>query len=211
VSFDSVAPWYRTLETIAFGNALQNARLACLDAIDRPSRVLIVGEGNGRFLFELRKRHPGVEIDCVDSSERMLSLARQRLESGDTKGVRFLQRDLLAWTPEAARYDLIVTHFFLDCFPEAHLAEIVRKLSQAATPAANWLLADFRIPAKGFARVRAQAWLAVMYRFFKYAAGIEARDLVDPSPLLVAENFNLAQEHLLRGGILKSQLWRRRL
>jgi ubiquinone/menaquinone biosynthesis C-methylase UbiE len=210
VSFDSVAPWYRALETIAFGNGLQRARLACLDEIAAPRRVLIVGEGNGRFLFELRRRHPGVQIDCVDASQRMLSLARRRFRASPDD-VRFLQRDLLTWTPDAAHYDLVVTHFFLDCFPEGQLPGIVSKLAEAATPEAIWLLADFRIPAQGFANVRARAWVAVMYQFFRSVAGIEARELVDPSPFLRSENFVLAQEHLLRGGLLKSQLWRRQL
>src|ERR1043165_8266693 len=67
VSFDAVTPWYRTLETVAFGNALQRARLACLAEIQAPSRVLIVGEGDGRFLFQLLRMHPSAEIDCVDA------------------------------------------------------------------------------------------------------------------------------------------------
>jgi ubiquinone/menaquinone biosynthesis C-methylase UbiE len=209
VSFDAIAPWYRTLETLAFGNALQRARMACLAEIQAPSRALIVGEGNGRFLEELLRAHPNVEIDCVDASGRMLSLARQRLEGADADRVQFLQRDLLTWTPAAARYDLIVTHFFLDCFPETELAEIVARLSQAATADAEWLLADFRIPAKGFARLRARVWLKAMYLFFRLTARIEANELVDPAPVLQSAGFVLASQHLSRGGLLKSQLWSR--
>jgi SAM-dependent methyltransferase len=210
VSFDAVAPWYRTLETIAFGNALQRARIGCLTEIGFPRRVLIVGEGNGRFLAELLRAHRDIEVDCVDASERMLSLARKRV-GPDAERVRFLQRDITSWTPPADRYDLIVTHFFLDCFRADQLADIVRKLSQAATANATWLLADFCVPSDGFDRLRARAWLGAMYRFFRYVAGIPARDLVDPSPFLRSENFVLTQEHLLRHGILKSQLWRRPL
>ena len=109
----------------------------------------------------------------------MLLLARQRFEGNDADRVQFLQRDLLAWTPGVARYDLIVTHFFLDCFPETELTEIVARLSQAATADAEWLLADFRIPEKGFARLHARVWVAVMYLFFRLAARIEASELVD--------------------------------
>ncbi|MFZ1220130.1 MAG: class I SAM-dependent methyltransferase, partial [Chthoniobacterales bacterium] len=183
----------------------------CLAEIQAPRRALIVGEGNGRFLLELLRAHPNAKIDCVDASGRMLSLGRQRLEGDDADRVQFLQRDLLAWTPAAARYDLIVTHFFLDCFLETELAEIVARLSQAATADAEWLLADFRIPAKGFARLRARVWLAVMYRFFRLTARIEANELVDPAPFLQAAGFVPMQERLFRGGILKSQLWRRQL
>lgn len=210
MSFDAVAPWYRTLETIAFGNALQRARVACLSEIGSPRRALVVGEGNGRFLRELLTTHPKVQVDCVDASERMLQLAQQRI-GGSANRVTFSRRDITSWAPEPRQYDLIVTHFFLDCFPEVQLGEIVRKLSRVATADAAWLLADFCLPAQDFAGLRARAWLGAMYWFFRSAAGVEARELVDPSPFLRGEGFLLAQQHLIRHGLLKSQRWQRQL
>src|SRR5205085_12587628 len=79
VSFDAIAPWYRTLETIAFGQSLQRARDACLAEISAPRRALIVGEGNGRFLCELLRAHPALEVDCVESSKQMIELAQERI------------------------------------------------------------------------------------------------------------------------------------
>jgi hypothetical protein len=104
---------------------------------------------------------------------------------------------------------LIVTHFFLDCFSEARIANIVNRLSRAATPNATWLLADFSVPAQGFARIRAGLWLAAMYRFFRFTAGIEATELDDPSPFLRTAGFALVTRRLFRGGMVKSELWRR--
>jgi ubiquinone/menaquinone biosynthesis C-methylase UbiE len=210
VSFDAVAPWYRTLETIAFGNALQRARIACLNEIGSPRRALVVGEGNGRLLRELLTTHPGVQVDCIDASERMLQLAQQRIGQ-DANRVSFQQRDIMSWTPTAGEYDLIVTHFFLDCFSEDQLSEVVTKLSGAATPNAAWLVADFRIPSQTFAGLHARAWLVTMYSFFRSVAGIDARELVDPSAFLRAEEFSLVSQHLSRYGMLKSELWRRQL
>jgi ubiquinone/menaquinone biosynthesis C-methylase UbiE len=211
VSFDTLAPWYRTLEWIAFGDDLQRCRTACLDEIVAPRRALIVGEGNGRFLCELVRRHPGVEVDCVDVSQRMLQLARKRLERESVEAlprVRFLQHDLTSWSPPARHYDLVVTHFFLDCFEEAQLAAVVGKLAQATTEGAQWLLADFYVPTNGVARLQARAWLAVMYRFFRLTAGIGARQLIDSSPFLRGEGFALARQHTFRQGMLKSEMWR---
>ena len=213
MSFDTIAPWYRTLETLTFGNALQEARIACLNQIGSPRRALIVGEGNGRFLAALLRRQPLTKIDCVDGSERMLKLARQHvLENAPDQisRVAFFQNDVASWRPND-RYDLIVTHFFLDCFRIQQVGRIIAKLAQAAAPNAIWLVADFRIPEERLARVHARAWLAVMYRFFRAVARIEATDLVDPSPFLRAEGFTLEQQMLFRHGMLKSELWRRRL
>jgi SAM-dependent methyltransferase len=211
VSFDAIAPWYRTLETIAFGNALQRARLAWLDAIGSPRRALIVGEGNGRFLAALLQRLPLIRIDCVDTSEQMLALARQhvlRTAPDQISRVAFLQHDITSWAPHD-RYDLIVTHFLLDCFNTHQVGRIVAKLAQATAPNATWLLAEFRIPEAGFARNHARAWLAIMYRFFRVVARIEACDLVDPSPFLRAEGFVLERQLLFRFRMLKSEVWQR--
>jgi len=212
VSFDAVAPWYRALETIAFGNSLQRARLACLPEIGSPDRALIVGEGNGRFLVALLHAHPQLEVDCLDASERMLHLARERIErelSGADKRVRFLHRNIESWMPPNVPYGLIVTHFFLDCFLPDQIERIVSKLAQAATGDAQWLLADFHIPANGVARLEARAGLPAMYAFFRFVAGIDGRELIDASPFLRARDFELAFERTLRRGLLKSQLWRR--
>ncbi len=210
VSFDALAPWYRALETMAFGNALQRARVAWLGEISSPRRALIVGEGNGRFLSELLRIHPAVEVDCVDSSERMLALARQNLGPGIANhSIHFLQADIRSWTPPEVAYDLIVTHFLLDCFPEDQVANVVARLSGSATTNANWLLADFRQPSGNLGRLHARAWLFAMYQFFRFTARIEARELVDPSPFIPRYGFVLQGQRLFRGGMLKSEIWRR--
>jgi ubiquinone/menaquinone biosynthesis C-methylase UbiE len=214
VSFDALAPWYRTLEWVAFGDALQRSRVACLGEIAAPRRALVVGEGNGRFLCELLRLHPGVEVDCLDASQRMLRLAQKRIERElpeRAESVRFLHQDITSWPAPEHHYDLLVTHFVLDCFSEAALTGIVSKLARAATQDANWLLADFCVPANGMAKLRARAWLAAMYLFFRVTAGIPARELVDPTPLLQSEGFMLVRQQFFRNGILKSQRWSRRL
>jgi ubiquinone/menaquinone biosynthesis C-methylase UbiE len=214
VSFDALAPWYRALEWIAFGDDLQRCRIACLDEIAKPRRALLVGEGNGRFLCELLRLHPGVEVDCVDASQRMLKLARKRMEHelpDRAQRVHFLHQDITSWAAPEDHYDLLVTHFVLDCFPEPALTGIIKKLARAATDDASWLVADFRVPADGMARLRARGWLAAMYMFFRMTTRIQASELIDSTPFKRAEGFALGRQHLLRGGILKSEMWRRHL
>jgi hypothetical protein len=141
----------------------------------------------------------------------MLSLARQRLERelpDRANQVRLIVHDIASWPAPARHYDLVVTHFVLDCFPESELGGIVRKLSCAATADASWLLADFRVPGNGIARLRSRVWLAAMYGFFRLTTGISASELIDPGPLLQSEGFALARQHLFRRGMLKSELWR---
>jgi ubiquinone/menaquinone biosynthesis C-methylase UbiE len=211
VSFDCIAPHYRRLETVFFGNALQYARTFWIDKISRPCRVVICGEGNGRFLCELLRVHPGTEIDCVDASAQMLDVTRRRilrLCPESSPRVHFIHHDVRSWTPQNS-YDLLVTHFFFDCFPRADVKSIAAKLARAANPNAAWLLADFVVPPRGImARVHARAWLRVMYLFFRFTTGIAASDLVDPTPYLEANGFARAAHKLSHAGMLKSDLFR---
>lgn len=212
MSFDTLAPWYETFEWLTFGNALQRCRVACLNEIGAPRRVLVIGEGNGRFLCELLRLYPEAEVDCVDASERMLRLARKRVarELPDrAECVRFLHQDITSWAAPEQHYDLLVTHFVLDCFPKAELRALISKLARAATNGANWLLADFSIPRNGMARICARGWLGAMYLFFRVAARIQASELIDPTPLMRAEGFALARQHFFPRGMLKSEMWRR--
>jgi len=180
-----------------------------LEEIAVPRRALIVGEGNGRFLCELLRLHSGIEVDCVDASQRMLQLARKRVdrELGDEDRVRYLQRDITSWNPPEHHYDLVVTHFVLDCFAENQVAAIVKKLARAATEDANWLLADFCLPSDGLPRFRARGWLAAMYFFFRITAQIPTSKLIDPTPFLCVEGFALARQHFFHRGMLKSEVW----
>jgi ubiquinone/menaquinone biosynthesis C-methylase UbiE len=212
VSFDRVARHYYWLETFAFSNALQHARIFWLDKIPAPQRVLIIGEGNGRFLCELVNAHDRIDVDCVDASAQMLLLARRRLLQNHTETsehVRFIREDINSWQPAVESYDLIVTHFFLDCFPRDEADYIVTKLSHAAARSAVWLLADFAIPETRYARWRARTWLYAMYLFFRSVAGIRAKCLVDPTPLLEANGFVCVGRELSSNGMVKSEYWRR--
>ncbi len=210
MSFDRIAPYYRWLESGIFGAKLQRARIAWIDGIETPARVLIVGEGTGRFLCEFLERYVDVEVDCVDASARMLQLARGRARRDELR-VRFLHEDLLTWSPKESVYDLIVTHFFLDCFDEVEIEKIVTKLARSGTQNAVWLLADFFVPRDPLRKLHAKAWLWAMHRFFRVAAGISARRLTNPSPLLETHGFRLAQRQEWRLDLLKSEMWRRKL
>lgn len=125
MSFDLVAPHYRWLEAVTFGNALQRARTCWIDTIMRPKRTLIVGEGDGRFLCELVRACPKIDVDCIDASEAMLQLARARLRRTRPESfsrVHFIREDILKWSPHQS-YDLLVTHFFLNCFPGREISQ----------------------------------------------------------------------------------------
>ena len=209
MSFDRLAQHYHWMEFLAAGEKLQRCRTAFLDRVTEAQRVLIAGEGNGRFLAAFRCSLPNARITVVDSSRRMLEAARNRViaQTLELEDIEFIHADLLKWAPRSEAYDLIVTHFFLDCFPAGELKQIIARLSSCATRDAQWLLADFQIPDRGWRRSRAKAIHSLMYAFFRVATRLPARRLTPPRVFLENHAFALREKRTFEWGLLHSDLW----
>jgi|SRR5882672_11051965 len=211
MSFDLLAPHYRWLEWLLAGKKLQRCRTAFVHAIPKPRRVLMLGEGNGRCLVELLRAYPEARFTCVDASRRMLDRAQARVRAHglETERIEFIHADVSGWRQPAVKFDLLVTHFFLDCFRPDQLAQMVPRLAAAATPDARWLLADFREPASGIAKWRARGILRAMYFFFQRVTGLPASRLTPPDAFLQQSGFVLRERSFFEWGLLHSDLWQR--
>jgi ubiquinone/menaquinone biosynthesis C-methylase UbiE len=208
MSFDLLAPHYRWMEFVLAGDKLQRCRTAFLDRVAESRKILILGEGNGRFLRECRRKSPHAKITCVDASARMLALARERAGRGaGREPIDFVCADALAWTPPESGFDLIVTHFFLDCFQSGQLESLVAKLADAAAPGANWLLADFQSATAGWQRYRSRLILWMMYRFFRVVTRLPATALISPEVFLERNGFKLRAREVRDWGLLHSDWW----
>lgn len=211
MSFNRLAAHYHWMEIAFAGGLMQRCRTAFLADTQNCRRALLAGEGTGKFLAELLRSNPEIQITCVEHSAGMIAQARQRLmrERLDGLRVQFKQMDALFWIPSAEKFDLIVTHFFLDCFREQQLQRLVPLLAQSASADAIWLLADFRVPERGWRRARAAILLAALYVFFKIATALSASWLTPPDPFLKAAGFTLSERRLASFGFAHADLWRR--
>ena len=211
MSFDRIARSYGVLETVAAGTKMHRCRVAFLDEIPVPRNVLLAGEGHGRFLLELVRRYPEARIVVVDSSAAMLRVARNRLLEHGTSHARvdFVHADILQWDAPAGCFDLIVTHFFLDCFTAESLAAVVARLGGVASTDAHWLLADFQIARSRWARLRCRLIVGLLYRFFRVVCGLAADSLASADGDLGMAGFHRHRQTTYEWGLLKSEWWRR--
>ncbi len=192
---DRIARCYRWFEYLGFGRALERRREAFLPDVSTAHRALVLGDGDGRALAALLAAAPDAKIDYVDVSACMLQLARQR--AGSTR-VTYRKDDALTTPLPSAEYDLIVTHFFLDCFDEEDQSRLVARIACAATPQARWLVSEFRKPG---------LLVSLLYLFFRAATGLETRQLVDHHPLFQHHGFRLQRNESAWRGLLASELW----
>lgn len=212
MNFDRLAPVYRPLEWLLAGKRLQRCRTVFLPQLASAQRVLVAGVGHGRWLQAAAAALPEARFTAVDASAVMLRGVERRWRQAGEDPSRLTL--LHARFPEAVErlplhtFDTLVTCFFLDCFMGEELAHVVAALAACAAPHAAWLVCDFRRPAKGPARWRAQAVLWLAYRFFRLTTGLRACGLEDPAPLLRAQGFCREQEVISEWGLLSASLWR---
>jgi ubiquinone/menaquinone biosynthesis C-methylase UbiE len=202
---DRLAPWYRWAEYGAFGRALQQRRVHFLKTLRTPHRVLMLGEGDGRFLQAFARQYPNAAIDYIDASARMLALAQDRAPA--TGHIRFHHANALTEPLPGNGYDLVVTHFFLDCLTNEEVEALVRRITEVSTPTAQWLISEFRQPSTGLPALWARSWLWLLYRFFRISTGLRTSRLPDHHAALRRGGFTLSQSSLAWAGLLISELW----
>lgn len=208
MSFDALAPHYGWMERVLAGRLMERARAAWIDQLAGCERLLVAGVGHGRFLHTLLPRHRSIRIVCVDASARMLHEAAAHARR-DLARVELVHARLPEWRPAAGAFDAVATHFFLDCFARPQLDAVVAHLAAAAARRATWLVTDFAVPPRGWARQRARAVHALMYAFFRVTTRLPARRLTPPDDLLAAHGFALGGRRTFNHGLLQADWWRR--
>ena len=229
-SYDNLARWYAWLERLAFGRLLtlvrQDVLANVLNDLKAGQRLLVLGEGDGRFLQRFsRQCQVACQVDCVDNSSAMLKQAQTRLTNNKITGnkitdnkladnkltgnqlleVNFIHADVTCGIPTEGQYDAVVSVFFLDNFAAKTLEPLTYNITNKLHPGGRWYVADFRVGKK---RLHNQLWLWVMYRFFRLTTDIEANTLVDPTRWLEAR-LRLTKRRRWRGGFLVSETWQR--
>jgi len=204
-----LARWYRWIEYAAFGRALERSRFAYLPRLAAARRILILGEGDGRVLARLLALAPEAHFNVVELSPEMIALAKQRAHNSDR--VAFHCEDARRISLPAARYDAVVTNFFLDCFTKEDARSLIRRLANALTADGIWLIGEFAIPADGWRRRHAQIWVWTMYRFFAIATGLRAKALPPIEALLREVGMQRVEQQRQRAGLMVSEVWRHEL
>ncbi len=204
--FDRLALVYRWIEWLTFGPFLWRCRCAFLHRLGHRRRALVLGDGDGRFTARLLEHNPAVLVDAVDTSPAMLSELARRAGPHRSR-VQIQVADIRAWQPSTPAYDLVVTHFFLDCLTTDEVASLATRIRSHLRPEAAWVLSEFNLPASRFGRFIAGHLIALLYRAFGLLTGLRIRTLPDHGKALTQSGFILTHQRKWLGGLLVSEWW----
>lgn len=210
--FDRVARLYRAMEFLSFGPMLERCRFSHLSQLGQPRRALVFGDGDGRFLARLLSVNREIRADAVDASPAMLRLLNARVAQTQAQSrVTTTCADARTFEPTVSGYDLVATHFFLDCLSPAETAALIARTQPHLAPNAQWLVSEFAIPHKG--RIRggvSRAIISALYAAFRLLTGLTVRAIPPWRELLAAAGFVCVSSSASLGGLLVSELWQSR-
>jgi len=206
-NFDRLARLYRWMEVASFGPALWQCRCHFLGELPACRRALVLGDGDGRFTARLLQVNHEVQIDAVDASQAMLRALEARAGVGRER-VRTHCADVRVWEPAGRRYDLVASHFFLDCLTTKEVAELARRLRPSLSPQALWLISEFAVPESRLGSLVAQPIVSVLYAAFRLLAGVRVRQLPNYAEAISKQGFRCERQQALLGGLLVTEVWR---
>ena len=209
-NFDRLPGIYRWLEALSFGPWLWRCRCAFLGEMKSAKRALVLGDGDGRFTARLLSENPTVEVDAVDISPAMLGALVRR--SGENRNrVKATAADLREWSPleseGAQQYDLVVTHFVLDCLSTSEVEGLALRIRPFLAPDGMWVISEFAIPEGRFGRCVARPLVRFLYWAFALMTGLRVSKLPDHNGALEGAGFQLVRQKSWLGGLLVSESW----
>lgn len=205
-NFDRLARLYRWMEFFSFGPFLTRCRLAFLSELSLSRRALVLGDGDGRFTARLLRANLDIRVDAIDASPAMLR-ALLRAAGAHASRVETQVADIRDFVPQRDGYDLVATHFFLDCLTTAEIKALADRLRPVLTPTGLWLVSEFAVPSTLFGSIVARPLVAALYRAFGLLTGLTIRRLPDHRAALRSAGFRLVQTRALLLGLLSSELW----
>lgn len=208
-NFDRLAKAYRWMEWLSFGPWLWWCRTAFLAEMRGARRALTFGDGDGRFTARLLEVNAEVRVDAVDASAAML--ARLKRTAGENAGrVQTTQADARSWGADGSgvsEFDLVYTHFFLDCLTDAEVRPLARRVAERLTQEGMWVVSEFAIPTAGAGRWVALPVVGFLYRAFGILTGLSVRRLPDYRAALRGAGLQMQRERRWLGGLLVSECW----
>ncbi len=210
-NFDRLARPYWWMEALSFGPWLARARFAFLSDFAHARSALLIGDGDGRFTARLVAACPELHVTAVDASAAMLRALLRRAGASASR-VTAAPADARAWPPvgimpPGAPYDMVATHFFLDCLTTAEVHQLALRLRPLLASGSTWVLSDFAIPPGAYGRFVARPLVAFLYRAFAALTGLHVRKLPDHGSALTRAGLCRIRRRTFLGGLLIAEMW----
>jgi trans-aconitate methyltransferase len=195
------------MEYLSFGKALERCRFRFLNEMKETQSALLLGDGDGRFAAQLLRIAPLCRLHAVDGSYAMLQALQTRCGAGYR--VSIYQADLATALPDAVTaesFDLVATHFFLDCLTTTETDALVQRVKPLLRPGACWVVSEFDVP-RGAMHVPSALIVRALYVSFRTLTGLQTQRLPNYHVAMERNGFVCCKRVTSMGGLLVSEWW----
>jgi len=204
---------YRIFEYALLGGVLERARYGTLSALPTSGTVLLLGDGDGRFLSRALRAAPAVDFVSADRSAGMLARAEHRVEADLRARVAWVRAELPREVERlpAGPFEMIVSQFFIDCFTAAEWAEWWPGVAKRLRPGGRWQVVEFTEPEswRGMRGWLQAGLLSFLYAAFRLTTPMRARRLPPIAEPFRDARWELLEDRLGRGGWCRTRAWRK--
>ena len=208
--FDRIAFIYDWLAKLVFGNGILHAATLGMTEVKEGDRVLILGGGSGKVLAAFRQENFPKEIVYVEPSAEMVAKAKEVWASMHIPASTSIQWILATdrFVQGQDIYDVLITPFVLDLFPEKQLTEVFSRLHRTLKVGGIWLYADFFIKEDSFRLLR-HMLVKLMYAFFSLICGVKNHQLAKTSPLFEQHGYQLLSRKEFSSAMIEGIIYRK--
>ena len=193
-NFNFIAPFYDSIAKIVFGQSIKRATHHFLTDIGRNDRVLVIGGGTGRLLSELPETG---SITYLEKSSKMLSLAKARKAS---QTINFVNADFFDFN-SSQTFDAVICPFFLDCFSQVHLVEVLSNIHEILRKDGQLIVTDFQ-------QGKSPVLMKLMHLFFRVVSSLNAKRLEDIHHFVLKSGFKVEKEEFFHKKMIFSRVYR---
>lgn len=197
--FNWIARHYDNLVSLIFGKTLHHAQMHFVSQIGATDAILILGGGTGNFLMDLLTSKPLITVTYIEASSEMIRLTKRKVDGNP--GLTFIH-GTEHHIPDQ-QFDVIVTNFFLDVFPDNELQPLVDTISKNLRVNGKWFVTDFENSPKSTHKFL----LSLMYLFFGVTRSLDARRLPAWRSLLENKGMKLKAEKFFNDGFISASVF----
>ena len=207
--WDFMAKVYSFLEYMTCGRALAESRRFHLKHCLACERILILGDGNGRFLHELYASGFQGEVVSVDCSQGMIAEAKKRCVAYTVR-IKWIECGIEKLSlNELGKFDCLITHYFWDVFEAEKGGGLLRKALCEVDGLSYVGMADFSSAdgLKGWRALRQRVILNVLFACFRSITGIENRAMWSVDSVLQSSGWSQVKEGTFGDQLVWASWW----
>ena len=205
--FGRLAKPYRWMEYLTFGRALERCRFRFLHELKASNVRWCWGTATAVSPRSCWLLLPGAAVHAVDVSPAMLRALQARCGAPDRLTTHCV--DLSQELPvdvRALTFDLVTTHFFLDCLSTAQVESLVARVKPLLAEGGYWVVSEFDVP-RGGMRLPATLIVRGLYAGFRALTGLRTQRLPDYRTAMEQHGFVCRTRIPSLGGLLVAELW----